>query len=90
MAQAIVNPEDVKRFAAQLRQFSGDLQNRSSQLNGQFRQLGDSWRDQEYNKFSQEFDQTLRVIRQFLETADSYTQYLARKADSAQRYLDQH
>lgn len=89
MPQAIVNPDDVRKFAQRLRQFSADLQNNSSRLHSEFRQLGETWRDQEYARFAQEFEQTARVIQRFLQTSDTYTQSLIRKAEAAQRYLDQ-
>lgn len=36
-----------------------------TRLNAQFRQLGDTWRDQEHQKYGQEFEQTMRVLAQF-------------------------
>jgi uncharacterized protein YukE len=66
MPQAIVNPEDLTKFAHNLKQFNAQLRQSMSQLNGQFSQLGSTWRDQEHQKFAQEYQQTMKVIERFL------------------------
>lgn len=87
--QAIVNPEEVRRFAAALKRYNEEITNSTRRVQGQFRQLGSTWRDQEYKRFEQEFQQATNAIRRFLNTSEQYTQYLKRKAEAAQRYLDQ-
>ena len=52
MPQAIVDPEELRRFAVSLKKFSGDVQERVSSLNGQLAGLERSWRDQEQKKFA--------------------------------------
>ena len=42
MAQAIVNPEEIRRFAARLKQFNNDLMNQLTVLHGQVSGLGQS------------------------------------------------
>ena len=46
MSQAIANPEELERFARDLKQFNGQLKESMTRRNAQFRQLGDTWRDQ--------------------------------------------
>ncbi len=89
MPQAIIKPEDVIRFAHNLKQFNGQLRQSSTQMNGQFKQLGDTWRDQEHQKFAQEFQQTMRVIERFIQTSEQHIPFLIRKAQRAQEYLNQ-
>src|SRR4051812_12717502 len=69
MSQAIVDPLELRRFAHHLKQFNGDLRERLSGLHAEMTRLGDSWRDQEHEKFTQEFEQTLHVVEHFLEVA---------------------
>ncbi|MDN5273105.1 hypothetical protein QTO31_14115 [Chloroflexus sp. MS-CIW-1] len=45
MPQAIANPEDLRRFAAELKQFNNQLRESTSRLQAQFVRLGDTWRD---------------------------------------------
>jgi len=52
MPQAIANPEDLRRFAAELKQFNNQLRESTARLQAQFVRLGDTWRDQEHQKFA--------------------------------------
>jgi len=52
MPQAMMDPEQVRRFADELQRFNRDLQNRMGSLQARFGALGDSWQDQEHTKFS--------------------------------------
>ena len=47
MPQAIVDPEELRHFAANLKKFNNDVRDRLTSLNGQLVSLGKSWRDQE-------------------------------------------
>jgi len=43
MAQAIMDPEKVRRFADELQRFNSELENRMSMLHARFAALGDTW-----------------------------------------------
>ncbi len=89
MPQAIVNPEELRRFAQVLRRFNADLREAISSLHGQLLSLGDTWRDQEHDKFRQEFEETMRVIDRFLEASDQHVPLLLHKAEHIEDYLQQ-
>ena len=89
MAQAIMNPEDVRRFADELKRFNIDLQNRIGSLSARFAALGDSWQDQEHEKFSDEFKQTMKALKKFVEVSNHHAPYLLRKAQRIEEYLNQ-
>lgn len=89
MPQAIVDPEELRRFAHNLKQFNNDLQNNMVVLHGQLVNLGNSWRDQESEKFKQEFEQTMVVVKRFVEAANDHIPFLMRKAQRAEEYLQQ-
>ena len=89
MGQAIVDPVEVRRFAHHLKQFNADVRERVNGLHSQLVNLGDSWRDQEHDKFTHEFEETMRVIEQFLEVADQHVPFLLRKAERIEEYLQQ-
>ena len=88
--QAIVNPEELERFARELKQFNSQLRDKTKRIHGQFRQLDQTWRDQEHQKFAREFEQTMRVIQRFIQMSDSHIPFLLRKAQRAKEYLQQH
>lgn len=89
MGQAIMDPESVRRFAEELKRFNIDLQNRMSSLQSRFASLGDSWQDQEHDKFAEEFQQTMKALRKFVEVSNQHTPYLLRKAQRIEDYLSQ-
>jgi uncharacterized protein YukE len=89
MSQAIIDPEEVRRFAAELKRFNGDLRERTASLMARFTALGDTWQDQEQEKFAAEFTQLMKSLKTFLEVSERHTPYLLRKAERIRQYLDQ-
>jgi uncharacterized protein YukE len=89
MPRAIADPDELRRFAQNLKQFNTELRERMAALQGQFVNLGDTWRDQEHDKFAEEFEQTLHVIAAFMETSDLHIPFLLRKAQRIEEYLQQ-
>ncbi|MGA2031447.1 MAG: WXG100 family type VII secretion target [Thermoguttaceae bacterium] len=89
MPQAIVDPEDLRRFAQNLKKFSADTQERVGLLNGQLIALGKTWRDQENKKFADEFEQHMRMISRFVDVIERHVPYLMRKAEIIEEYLQQ-
>jgi uncharacterized protein YukE len=89
MPQAIVDPEELRRFALSLKKFNGDMQERVSSLSGQLASLERTWRDQEQKKFSDEFQQQIQSLGRFVELIDRHIPYLLRKAEIIEEYLQQ-
>lgn len=89
MAQAVVNPEDLRRFAAMLRDFNADMQARLGALSGNLQALSESWRDQEQQKFAEEFQEHFRMAARFVEANEHHIPYLLRKAERIEEYLQQ-
>ena len=89
MAQAIMDPEEVRRFASELKRFNEDIQGRASALQARFAALGATWQDQDQQKFAEEFLTTMKVLRKFMEISEKHAPYLLRKAEWIERYLDQ-
>lgn len=90
MPQAVMDPGEVRRFAEELKRFNIELQNRMALLQARFSALGDSWQDQEHEKFSNEFRDTMKALRKFMESSNQHAPYLLRKAQRIEEYLDQH
>jgi uncharacterized protein YukE len=89
VSQAIVDPAELRRFAHNLKRFNGELQAGLAALHGQMVGLGDTWRDQEHEKFLQEFEQTLQVVDRFIQSAEEHIPFLLRKAERVEDYLQQ-
>jgi uncharacterized protein YukE len=89
MSQAIMDPEEVRRFAKELKRFNDDVQVRASALQARFTALGGTWQDQEHEKFAEEFLGTMKALKKFMETAEKHTPFLLRKAQRVEDYLNQ-
>ena len=89
MAQAIMDPEQVRRFAEELKRFNTDLKDKIVSLQARFAALWDTWQDQEHIKFSEEFKQTMKALKRFVEISNQHTPYLLRKAQRIEEYLNQ-
>ena len=89
MAQAIIDPAELRRFAHALKVFNGDVRGDLSALHTQLLALGDTWRDQEHDRFVQEFEQTVAVLEKFLDVSDEHVPFLLRKAERIEEYLQQ-
>lgn len=87
--QAIADPEELERFAQELKQFTSQLDDSMKRLNSRFGRLSDTWRDQEHQKFARDYQQTMRVLTQFMHTADQQIPFLQRKAARIRDYLNQ-
>ncbi|MFN7875089.1 MAG: WXG100 family type VII secretion target [Pirellula sp.] len=90
MGQAIVDPEQLRNFAMQLKRFSGLLSDASTKLSQQMQHLAITWRDQEHQKFVQEFEQELKQLNRLIESSERHVPYLVRKADLIDEYQRGH
>ncbi len=62
MAQAIVDPEQLRQFAGLLRRYNQQLRDSTATLTQAMGRLSESWRDQEHNKFAEEFDEQVKQV----------------------------
>lgn len=84
-----MDPEQVRRFADELKRFNSDLQDKIASLQARFSALGDTWQDQEQAKFAEEFAQIMKALKKFVEVSNQQTPYLLRKAQRIEEYLNQ-
>lgn len=74
------NAAEIERFAQELKQFNDQLRESTARLNAGFSRLGDTWRDQGHQKFAQEYQQTIRILTQFMRSADAQIPFLRQRA----------
>lgn len=84
-----MDPEEVRRFAAELKRFNEDTQMKASALQARFAALGATWQDQDQAKFAEEFMTTMKVLKKFMEVSEKHAPFLLRKAQRIEQYLDQ-
>jgi len=85
-----MDPEEVRRFATELKRFNEDLLNKATSLQARFTALGATWQDQEQQRFAEEFVNMMKVLKKFVEVSEKQTPYLLRKAQRIEEYLNQH
>lgn len=88
MPRAIVDPREVRRFAALLHEIVGHLGNSKSSVSRDFIELHSVWKDAKYQQFEKVFLDTMRNLELFLKSSETYAQYLNKKAGLAERYLE--
>lgn len=89
MSQANVDPAELRRFSQELTRFNNDMQGLMATINGRMRNLESSWRDQEQRKFAEVFDQTVKMLGNFLNASHDHAVFLAKKASAIEDYLKQ-
>ncbi|MEM8866265.1 MAG: WXG100 family type VII secretion target [Planctomycetota bacterium] len=89
MSQAIVDPNDLRRFAANLRKFNSELEERMTSLAAQLHALSATWRDQEHKKFVEDFEHQMKAIARYVESTNEHAPFLVRKAERIEEYLQQ-
>ncbi len=87
MSQAVVDPEQLRQFAAHLHRFAEEMKQRSSGLASQMNQLEQTWRDEQQRKFSEEFTAQLRQLSRLIQSTEQHVPYLLRKAEQIDAYL---
>ncbi len=86
MAQAIVDPEQLRQFAIMLKRFNETLGESCSKMGVELNRLGSTWRDQEHRKFSLEFEQQMKQLSRLIESSEKHVPYLLRKAELIEEY----
>lgn len=89
MAKANVDPGELRRFAQDLVRFNNDLQGLIGSLHAKMQGLEATWRDQEQKKFSDAFQQTAKMLGNFLEASQQHAVFLGKKAALIEEYLKQ-
>ena len=84
-----MDPEQVRRFAEELKRFNSDVQDKLAAVQARFAALGDTWQDEEHAKFAEEFRQTMKALKKFIEVSNQHTPFLLRKAQRIEEYLNQ-
>jgi uncharacterized protein YukE len=87
MAQAIVDPEQLRQFAAMLKRYSQQIRESTGSLTQAQARLSESWRDQEHRKFAEQFEEQLRSVNKLLEATEQHVPYLLKKAEIIEEYL---
>jgi uncharacterized protein YukE len=84
MSEAFVNPERLRTFANLLRGYSDVTANGMSSLQTQLQRLSSTWRDQEYQRFQQEFQKASTQLANLRSEIDKLIPALEADAQKAE------
>ena len=87
MAKAIADPEEIRRFAHDLKRFNDDLTHQLQLMRSRMATLSQSWRDQEQRKFEEEFDFTVKAMDRFTKSISRTNPILASQSTTHRRLL---
>lgn len=87
MPQIIVDPSEMRKFEAALRELRGEIDARRSQLEAQITDVRSFWDDVKYQQFLRKSEELMLQVQYFAKLCDQYCQYLTRKAAAAEAYL---
>jgi uncharacterized protein YukE len=80
MPQVYVEPEKLRDFAKQLRSFSDVADQSVKSLKGEIARLGGTWRDQEFDRFVEQFGAVQALLKKFVEETKRTTPLLEKDA----------
>jgi len=88
MPKAVVDPEELRRFAFDLKRFNTEMQSQIFSIQRRFVKLGETWQDGEQAKFAENFDKMIGALGKFVDASDQHIPFLLRKAQKIQDYLE--
>ena len=84
MSQAFVNPERLRAFARAARGYGEQTGESMARLDAQIQRLGNTWRDQEYSRFTQEFRRARTQLAALKAEIDKFIPMLEADATAAE------
>jgi len=84
VSDVIIRPEDVRQFSNSLSSLGNRLQSEMARARGQLNALGETYRDQSYQHFVNEFGNAQQNIERFRQEVDRFVNFLNRKATTAE------
>jgi uncharacterized protein YukE len=90
MSQIHATPELLREFADDLAQFVGLVDQSTEELRGQLGKLASSWRDSQFQEFSEAFTRTEQDLKTFREQAGHIIPRLREDASTLEQYQKLH
>ena len=90
MSQAIIDPEEVRRFVSNLIEVAHAIRSQNSSTKSHFDNLKAVWRDKKYAQFERVFNETVKGLEQFRKDVEKYAGDLRRQANQVDKYLERH
>lgn len=89
MAQAHIDPEELRNFVSDLEHYLETIEDETNSLKGHFDELGETWNDSKHDQFNEVFDELISALNAFKDNAEEQIPYLNALAEKAEDYLGQ-
>jgi len=89
MPRAVVDPDELRRFAAFLDGMALSVRNRKASLNSGLNDLKTVWRDEKYRQFERLYAEAMPQLEFFCKNAEQFAQHLREKEKPLRRYQEQ-
>jgi len=86
MSQAHVDPQSLRQFNDELKQFNEFIEEALADIHHKLNGLGQTWRDGEYEKFVDIFQTTARLLENFNTEANVVIPQLEKEADLTEKF----
>jgi hypothetical protein len=86
MTRAVVDPDELKRFALILEGVASSIRDRKTSANSSFNNLKSVWRDEKYRNFERIYWETMSQLDLFIKDAEHFASYLREKEKPLRRY----
>ena len=84
MKNVFIEPERLRKFAADLGKFRSDVNDLTSRLNSNLNHLGESWQDEGFREFKEHFERTKQRLRKFSDVVEQTLPKLERDAHAGE------
>lgn len=81
------DPDAIDDFARQLQRFCDETDQSMHRLNAQFARVSELWRDDEYRKYADIYQQSIRSLTRFIAESRHQVRPLHAKAGHLRNYL---
>ena len=88
MTQVIVDPREVKRFAAYLEATIHRMRDSKKNVAGSFNDLGTYWKDNQHSKFERDFQDMMGRLEIFFSKSEVHIDFLRQLAREGDGYSD--
>lgn len=87
MAQINANPERLREFAQQLKNFAEFIDSSVLDIHYKLGKLGETWEDQEFEEFVSEFSKAKLILQTFADESRATAPLLEKDAQAMEEYL---
>lgn len=87
MTQAIVDPSELRAFAARLEGTINQMNERKSAIASKFAELHGHWKDRKHENFERVFEEMMARLDSFFDASRKYVRFLRAKASLGDEYL---